>query len=590
MANRIWLEADLTYSYIPKIERLTDTPQGHTAAKRLLQLMRDNWANEHGLKETRQQQGCIDQVRRTIKEVLDEGHWSLDFIKFSTEEYVQLNDLKQDRVARRNEAVRLLDNPDAIVATAVRLLKSPEWADIAAGLAVLTGRRVSELLATAQFTPKTKWSVLFSGAVKRGKESGLCFEIPTLTTAQNVCEALAKIRLELPQAQEISTQAVNATFEPAVIRACNKHFAGLVPTREGKDTLYTHIFRAVYATIATFWYCPLEVNEIEFRAAIQGHFQILNESRSTLRRSLAASRHYSDYEIADSVIAQYQGKRKGIKLGIAGIEVIEMFQDAVIRGTMLPEKGRGKTTASVRIWKEDKGLLEALFDRLALDRDGRQEDRMRALLEWLDDNLPLAGATAEPPAVQEDEDSMETTTALVPEAVIAQPLSTPYPEPDPLRADLHELIAVLKLQLQHGMMASSTPSHQQSIDPTLNQPPLVLEKKQTKSLKERKNSTKPETIARLNHAIDAIFAWNNAPGRLHDQKWAITLNALKSWSQSAPTIHNILQERKTEIDHHHSHHEIDPNKHNYRHRGKQHIQNVITVVSEDTSPSYSLGI
>ena len=86
MANRIWLEADLTYSYIPKIERLTDTPQGHTAAKRLLQLMRDNWANEHGLKETRQQQGCIDQVRRTIKEVLDEGHWSLDFIKFSTEE------------------------------------------------------------------------------------------------------------------------------------------------------------------------------------------------------------------------------------------------------------------------------------------------------------------------------------------------------------------------------------------------------------------------------------------------------------------------------------------------------------------------
>jgi Telomere resolvase len=361
MANRIWLEADLTHSYLPKIERLTDTPQGHTAAKRLLQLMRDNWANQHGLKETRQQQGCIDQVRRTIKEVLGEEHWSLDFIKFSTEEYIQLNDLKQDRVAHRNEAVRWLDNPDAIVATAVRLLKSPEWAEIAAGLAVLTGRRVSELLATAHFTPKTKWSVLFSGAVKRGKESGLSFEIPTLTTAQNVCEALAKIRLELPQAQEISIQAVNATFEPAVIRACDQHFAGLVPTREGKDALYTHLFRAVYATIASFWYCPQQVNEIEFRAAIQGHFQILNESRSTLRRSLAASRHYSDYEISDAVIAQYQGKRKGIKLGIAGIEVIEMFKDAVIRGTTVPEKGRGKTTASVRIWKEDKELLELLL-------------------------------------------------------------------------------------------------------------------------------------------------------------------------------------------------------------------------------------
>ena len=75
-------------------------------------------------------------------------------------------------------------------------------------------------------------------------------------------------------------------------------------------------------------YCPPSVDEVEFKAAIQEHFALLNEKNSTNRRSLASSRHYSDYEIADSVISQHGGKRKDIKLGIGGVELLQVFAEA----------------------------------------------------------------------------------------------------------------------------------------------------------------------------------------------------------------------------------------------------------------------
>ena len=107
----------------------------------------------------------------------------------------------------------------------------------------------------------------------------------------------------------------------AVAHKCDEHFADLVPNRTDKDNLYTHLFRAVYATIASHWFCPPLVPEIEFRAAIQGHYQILDENNPTLRRSLAAGRHYFDYKISDG-----QGNidgRLGIKLSRQGISVGE---------------------------------------------------------------------------------------------------------------------------------------------------------------------------------------------------------------------------------------------------------------------------
>lgn len=92
--------------------------------------------------------------------------------------------------------------------------------------------------------------------------------------------------------------------------------------RTDKDNLYTHLFRAVYATIAVHWYCPPKVSELEYRAYIQGHFKFMEGKSSEYRHNIAMERHYFDYKIGNG-----QGNidgRLGIKL--SQVPVIERFK------------------------------------------------------------------------------------------------------------------------------------------------------------------------------------------------------------------------------------------------------------------------
>ena len=141
--------------------------------------------------------------------------------------------------------------------------------------------------------------------------------------------------------------------------------------------LYTHLFRAVYATIATFWYCPAKVDPVEFRAAIQGHYALLDEHNPELRRSLAASRHYADFEIADKVVAHYGGKRKGIKLGVGGVKPLDAFEHSLSEDQ--PIQMQRKHRSSLRIWREDHDAVAAVLDQF----EGKtQPDKVAAWIEW----------------------------------------------------------------------------------------------------------------------------------------------------------------------------------------------------------------
>lgn len=275
------------------------------------------------LSKPSQQKNYLTNVRNAIK-VIDPDHPALGVIKFSRETWIEINQTDRDRIAERT--TKLIENPNAIVSKAIELVKTNNWSNIAAGLAVLTGRRCGEIIKTAQFEFKTKYSVTFRGALKRKDEAvELVFEIPVLCRADLVIEAIDSLRLQLgDEVLTLSTTQINQRYEERVAQKCERHFLALVPLRSGKDNLYSHLFRAIYATIACYWYCPPTVPEMEYRAAIQGHYQVLKGKDDKLRRSLAAGRHYFDYKIADDS-GNIDG-RLGIKLGLPGVRVIEQFQ------------------------------------------------------------------------------------------------------------------------------------------------------------------------------------------------------------------------------------------------------------------------
>jgi hypothetical protein len=620
MGKRSWLNEAIANEYLPFLSCLSDDEAGRAEAQEFNQTIRNSWA-QRGLSTVAQQQSLMDTTRRSLKDQLGENHFCLDYIKFSTEEYIELNNLKQGRVELKNEQIQFLDDPHAIVEKAIALLDSPEWSEMAAALSVLTGRRSSEILSTARFSQCSDWSVTFTGALKRGGETQvLSFEIPTLAPATLVCQALDKVRKQLPDAANLPPKQVNSRFGAAVIAQCDRHFQDLVPCREGKDNLYTHLFRAVYATIATFWFCPPRVNDVEFKAAIQGHYAILDEENSERRRSLTASRHYSDYEIADSVIARYNGRRKGVRLGEDGVQAISPFRE---RSEEQPKPRSKKHFGSVRIWREDKPLLDSLFERLGLDSTLNQSEKMAQLLLWLDEKLdssplPLQGELdlslipSEDQAISSpDPQEAIASTAQVflqpddePDPVPPDKISSPpveeAPTPSGLEEKLEKLIDVMAqfLSLQMAQATAPKPSPPKKSPPPKDAPAppseaaitdvaisdkqaAVSESAPTAIANDDKPSRSPrhspEAEAAINSAINALIAHNNKT-ELHDLKWFISINSVKELvshlTKSQRLVQKVMVSRQQEIDSHHSQHQLELN-HNHRHKQKRKVGDVI---------------
>lgn len=620
MGKRTWLNTQLATEYFPAIAALSDTESGRTAAADLAAKLRQSWV-DRGFQELNQLRPIFDDARRQIRAKFGE-HFALNYIGLTTAEYIEINNQNQDTVAARNEDVKQLENPDAIVAKAVELLDSMKWWDVAAGLAVLTGRRAGEMIATAQFVKETQWSVIFTGALKRrGELVTLSFEIPTLKNADRIIAALAKIRRELPQyTTQTSAKEVSETDRQRVRNAVNQHFTGLVPPREGDD-LYTHLTRCVYAVIATFWYCPAWVDPNEFKAAIQGHYAILEAENPVKRRSLAAGRHYSDYEIADSVIAHYNGKRKGIKLGWGGIEPIACFQrsdqarpaDAINLASdppsptpksepMLKEAAphsHRKRTPRKSVWinYQDEDLVQKALSHFGAT--DTTEDRIAAMSRWVRWSLEKLETEAHPAADASEQGEQQAIVAPpdTPDQTPTQattpgvaPKTKANSEVDELKAMFAQTLGMFQTFLQaqslppttrtgdNGLATPATRATDQDDRTSLGDRPLKTDSASDTSKKTRSPRSKsPEKTTKNAELTQQILAAINDTQRYnrhidqtqqpHKLKREITANFLKALTPNQRLINRILDQQQVTIDQHHQQLHIQPG-HNSSYREK----------------------
>ena len=262
-----WLQAYLK-AHLDELKGLRNTPHDIKTAV--------DWFNtyfrQRNLSTPRQQKNYVVDVRNAIKSGFGEDHPALQVVGFDAETWTQINLPIHDRVEDRLQNTRFLTDPDAIVSRAETLLasKTSTWADLAVGLGVVIGRRLSELLGLrTKLEPKTDFSLLFTGQLKHQGELA-AFEIPTLCPASTVLNAWKRLKFMLGS-EQLDPQSINQRFSRQCKEAANRHFADLVPPRMGDDDLYMHLFRAIYATLAVYYYCPPRVNAILFKAEIQGH-------------------------------------------------------------------------------------------------------------------------------------------------------------------------------------------------------------------------------------------------------------------------------------------------------------------------------
>jgi hypothetical protein len=309
--------------YLPQLHDQTITPEEFTVTL-------EQEFEARGLKTLSQQKNYRSNVVQALK-VIDDKHPAIALVSLSTEEYRELNDAQRSRLAERETKYFTSTQAENLVKQATQLLDSSEWSDVGAGLAVLVGRRISEIL-LSEFSFKSPWSLYFTGMAKKPESISayLTIEIPTLAPSPRVLKAVQMLQkfLEIEDLKltslsaKMAKQKVNQRFSGAIAAKCDQYFGKLIPTRSNKGNLYTHIFRAVYATIAAYWFCPPSVPEHSFKAEIQGHFTITADG--TKLPNFSARANYDDYAIGDG-----QGNRDGrlgIKLGILPeLQVIDAF-------------------------------------------------------------------------------------------------------------------------------------------------------------------------------------------------------------------------------------------------------------------------
>src|SRR6202158_4756382 len=140
------------------------------------------WREQPGIKQESSLRNPMNESRNEVRKRLhgDRQVWTLKHLAFSEEWYKQHNAPSRVALENRLEHQQLLQDPDALVAKGVELLTSEQWADIAVGLAVCTGRRPGEILKTAVFERKSAYSVIFTGQLKRRESDIPPYEIPTL--------------------------------------------------------------------------------------------------------------------------------------------------------------------------------------------------------------------------------------------------------------------------------------------------------------------------------------------------------------------------------------------------------------------------
>ena len=158
-----WLQAYLK-AHLNELKGLRNTPHDIKKAvgwfNSLLKYFR-----QRNLSTPRQQKNYVVDVRNEIKSSFGEDHPALQVVGFDAETWTQINQPIHDRVEDRLQNTRFLTNPDAIVERAETLLssKTSTWADLAVGLGVVIGRRLSELLGLDQARTKDRVLDSFTG-------------------------------------------------------------------------------------------------------------------------------------------------------------------------------------------------------------------------------------------------------------------------------------------------------------------------------------------------------------------------------------------------------------------------------------------
>lgn len=219
---------------------------------------------------------AITDYRNAIREALGNNHHALSVMRLSVDDAESLRVDYLETISETHTNLRQVDCQElAEIATAlVSDPASKKPMEVAAGLLLLTGRRVTEVLKTGVFTagPK-KRTLTFAGQLKKEKAGSEPIEtppyvIPVLCDPKLILAAIEWLRRAAP-CGDITERGVNDRYSKVINAAVKTHF-----TDAKKGALMPKDLRAIYATTAYGWYAPTTISMNAYFARILGHAEL----------------------------------------------------------------------------------------------------------------------------------------------------------------------------------------------------------------------------------------------------------------------------------------------------------------------------
>lgn len=141
--------------------------------------------------------------KQSVKDIIGVYHKKLSinnltivgmlFKNLYTSKYIEIAKEYKDSLEDRTNNAILVRGGSQIIEMAVDFISSYDYKKISIGLAVLTGRRMAEILYTGEFDAVDSNHVFFTGQLKQNDNQG--YEIPVLCDANLIVKALSNLRV-----------------------------------------------------------------------------------------------------------------------------------------------------------------------------------------------------------------------------------------------------------------------------------------------------------------------------------------------------------------------------------------------------------
>lgn len=331
-----WLEERLL-ELLPALDALGREQEEEMRV--LCEAEKEAWRQRPRMQSEQSLQVPMSQTRNRIREdlLLREDNWwinpksgekehlSLKYMNFSTEEWTRMTLPEEEELQSRLEHPLVLSDPDILVQRGEKLLQMKTWPELVLGIMLNTGRTLAEVLKTGTFRRKTPYSLLVSVPMTIYEQSTPFFEVPTLTRAEYVIEAIEQVRQTFGMQFAFTKRSVvGKQGHPMVRQAAFQSFGELVPLRPGVQDLHKVLSQGVYARLAVYWYCPPALDELMYMGTIKHFPRIVEATTDEERLTFAAAASLLDYVLVgpDEMV----DSRKGIRLEEPEVEVLEVFR------------------------------------------------------------------------------------------------------------------------------------------------------------------------------------------------------------------------------------------------------------------------